>query len=81
MRKNTMNRFLEVLRKSLDIPLQYTLNKTADQIPAGFLILAAVAVDLLVDSKASVELEVENGFCLFRCQIQLLHQSGHIFIL
>ena len=59
-----MNRFLEVLRKSLDIPLQSTLDKTADQIPAGFPVFAAIAIDFLVDGKASVELKVENGFRL-----------------
>ena len=64
MRKNTMNRFLEVLRKSLDIPLQSTLDKTADQIPAGFPVFAAIAIDFLVDGKATIELKIENGFRL-----------------
>ena len=65
MGENTMNRFLEVLRKSLNISFQATLNETADQIPVGFPVLAAVTIDFLVDGEAPVELEIENGFCLF----------------
>ena len=65
MGENTMNRFLEVLRKSLYIAFQSALDKTVDQIPAGLPVLAAVAVNFLVDGKASVELEIENGFGLF----------------
>ena len=65
MSKNTMNRFLEVLRKSLFVPLQSALDKTADQITAGLPVLAAVAVDLLVDGETAVELKTENGLRLF----------------
>ena len=64
MEENTMNRFLELLRKSLYIAFQSALYKTADQIPAGLPVLAAVTVDLLVDGKASVEMKVENGYRL-----------------
>ena len=81
MNKNTMNRFLEVLRKSLFVPLQTALDEAADQIPAGFPVFTAVAADFLVDCKASIELEIENGFCLFSSQIKLPNQSSHILIL
>lgn len=76
-----MNRFLEVLRKSLHISFQATLNETAYQIPAGFPVLAAVAVDLLVNGKTTVELEIENSLRLFCSQIQLTNQRSHILIL
>ena len=60
-----MNRFSEVLIKSLHVSFQSALDKAADQIPAGLPVLAAVAVDFLIDSKAAVELKIEDGFCLF----------------
>ena len=60
-----MNKFLEVLRKSFLVSFQSALDETADQIPAGFPVLAAVSVDFLIDGKAAIELEIENGFCLF----------------
>lgn len=81
MNKNTMNRFLEVLRKSLAITFQSALDKPTDQIPACFPVLAAVAVDFLIDGKAAVELEIENGLRLFSSQIKLPNQSSHILIL
>ena len=60
-----MNRFLEVLRKSLFVPLQAALDEAADQIPAGLPVFTAVTIDFFVDGKAPVELKIENGFRLF----------------
>lgn len=76
-----MNRFVKVFRKRLfNVSLQAALNEAADQVSALFPVLASVAIDVFVDSKAAVELEIEDGFSLFRSQGKLFRQGSDVFV-
>ena len=76
-----MNRFAKVFRKRLfNVSLQTALNEAADQIAALFPVLASVAIDIFVDGKASVELEIEDGFRLFGGQGKLFRQGSDVFV-